>query len=52
MLSFVSAATVLASLAISAVSVSATAFQSGASDNLAVYWVRSKFSFPAVQALS
>lgn len=50
--SFISAATVLASLAISTVSVSATAFQSGASDNLAVYWVRTKFSFPVVQVPS
>lgn len=49
---FLSAATVLASLAISAVSVSATAFQPGASDNLAVYWVRSKVSFPAALVLS
>jgi hypothetical protein len=36
--SFVSAATVLASLAFSVVSVSA--FDAAASDNLAVYWVR------------
>ena len=50
--SFLSAATVLTVLAIFARSVSATTFHSDASDNLAVYWVRSKVSFPAVHVLS